>query len=108
MKNRLTFSMNFGFGTLTKGIFVFPIADFRLPIDYRSCRFRFAPIELCGPLRLYFAPFADKKAQSQRAKPDAKTTKGTTSVPYPSLAIGAAAGTAGLPCGTFTSRIFRR
>src|SRR6267143_2667334 len=35
MKKRWSFSMNFGFGTLTKGITSFPIADFRLPIDGR-------------------------------------------------------------------------
>jgi hypothetical protein len=33
MKKRLSFSANFGFGTLTKGIWLFPIADFRLPIQ---------------------------------------------------------------------------
>src|SRR2546429_8586361 len=33
IKKRLSFSMNFGFGTLTRGIMLFPIADFRFPIQ---------------------------------------------------------------------------
>jgi hypothetical protein len=37
MKKRLSFSANFGFGTLTKGIWLFPIADFRLPIQEPPC-----------------------------------------------------------------------
>src|ERR1044072_528267 len=35
MKKRCSFSMNFGLGTLTSAISVFPIADFQLPIDAR-------------------------------------------------------------------------